>query len=164
MIFRELILGTQMQRRIRSKGACTPMRNILPVVTLALTFAIAGAAYQTKIQKVPPKAVSPADGKAMFVEYCAACHGPEGTGNGPAAAALKKAPADLTQLAAHAKDGKFPAVHVARYIEGLDEVQAHGTRDMPIWGDVFKGIKHDQTETTQRVANLTDYLKSIQAK
>jgi len=100
----------------------------------------------------------------MFVEYCAACHGPEGTGNGPAAAALKKAPADLTQLAAHAKDGKFPAVHVARYIEGLDEVQAHGTRDMPIWGDVFKGIKHDQTETTQRVANLTDYLKSIQAK
>ncbi|MGD1095809.1 MAG: c-type cytochrome [Bryobacteraceae bacterium] len=139
-----------------------PTGNIVTVIALLVASAIVGAA-QTTIQKVPPKAVSPADGKAMFMEYCAVCHGTEGKGNGPAAAALKKAPADLTQLAAHASDGKFPAVHVSRFIGGDDAVQAHGTRDMPIWGDVFKSM-NDRTTATQRVSNLTDYVKSIQAK
>jgi mono/diheme cytochrome c family protein len=140
-------------------------RNILSVIALLVGFAIAGAAYQPKVEKVPPKAVAADQGKAMFTEYCAACHGPDGKGNGPAAAALKKAPADLTQLAAHAKDGKFPALEVSRYIEGKDAVQAHGSRDMPIWGDVFRATNQfDQTTPTLRVANLTDYVRSIQAK
>ncbi len=141
-----------------------PTRKILTGIALPAAFAIVGAAYQTTIQKVSPKAVSPADGKAMFMEYCASCHGADGKGNGPAAAALKKAPADLTRLAAHTNDGKFPAGHVSRFIEGDDTVQAHGTRDMPIWGYVFKSMSPDQAVTAQRVSNLTDYVKSIQAK
>jgi mono/diheme cytochrome c family protein len=140
-----------------------PIRNIFSVMTLLSAFAIVGAAYQTTIQKVTPKAVSPADGKAMFMEYCATCHGSDGKGNGPAAAALKKAPADLTLLSAH-NGGKFPGAHVIRYIGGEDTVLAHGTRDMPIWGDVFKSMSRDQAVTAQRVSNLTDYVKSIQAK
>src|SRR5271165_1322399 len=123
-----------------------PARNIFILISWLVAFTIAGAA-QTKINKVPPKAVSPSDGKAMFMEYCAVCHGTNGKGNGPAASALKKAPADLTQLSAHAKDGKFPGVHVALYIQGDDTVQAHGTRDMPIWGDVFKSMNNQLTAT-----------------
>ena len=61
------------------------------------------------------------------------CHGKEGKGDGPAAKALTKAPADLTKLAA-SNNGMFPDVKVRRYIEGLDDVAAHGTRDMPMWG------------------------------
>ena len=140
-----------------------PIRKIFTVITLLGTFAIVGAAYQNTIKKVSPKAVSPSDGKAMFMEYCATCHGTEGKGNGPAAGALKKAPADLTLLSAH-NGGKFPEAHISRYIGGDDTILAHGSRDMPIWGDVFKSMNRDQAVTAQRVSNLTDYVKSIQAK
>ena len=95
----------------------------------------------------------------MFSSYCAVCHGPEGKGNGPAASALTKKPADLTQISAR-NGGKFPDVRVARYIEGADEVPAHGTRDMPMWGELFKSIDRDVTQL--RVASLTDYIKSLQ--
>jgi len=139
-----------------------PTPKFVTVIAALIAFVVAGAA-QTKIQKVQPKAVSPADGKAMFMEYCAVCHGQEGKGNGPAASALKKAPADLTQITAHSSDGKFPGVHVSRYIGGDDAVQAHGTRDMPIWGDVFKSM-NNQLTATQGVSNLADYVKPIQAK
>ena len=140
-----------------------PKPDTLAATASLLIFAIGGMA-QTTINKVEPTAVSPADGKAMFMEYCAVCHGAEGKGNGPAASALKKAPADLTLLAVHTTDGKFPGVHVSRYIQGDDTVLAHGTRDMPIWGDVFRSMAGGRTVTLMRVSNLTDYVKSIQAK
>lgn len=35
-------------------------------------------------------------GKTLFEQYCATCHGKSGHGDGPAAAALKPAPADLS--------------------------------------------------------------------
>jgi mono/diheme cytochrome c family protein len=139
-----------------------PHRNLVTMLGLAGLLAAAAAA-QTKINNVVPKDVSPVNGKAMFMEYCAACHGPEGKGNGPAAPALKKAPADLTQLSTH-NNGKFPDVRVSRYIEGVDTVQAHGTRDMPVWGDIFKSLNANSAAPTMRVSNLTAYVKSIQAK
>jgi mono/diheme cytochrome c family protein len=115
------------------------------------------------IQKAPPNPkTSPTSGKQMFTEYCAVCHGKEGKGDGPAATALKKAPADLTTLSTR-NGGKFPDIRVARYIEGQDEVAAHGSRDMPIWGTVFHSIG-DTGATALRVSNLTDYVRSLQAK
>ncbi len=38
----------------------------------------------------------PAKGKEIFESSCAACHGPEGKGDGPAAAALDPKPRDLS--------------------------------------------------------------------
>jgi len=137
-----------------------PHRNLVSMLGLLGIFAVAAAA-QVKIQQTVPKDVSPADGKGMFMEYCAACHGTDAKGTGPAASALKKAPADLTQLSSH-NGGKYPDVRVSRFIEGVDTVQAHGTRDMPIWGDVFKSLNRDAAATTMRVSNLTEYLRSIQ--
>jgi mono/diheme cytochrome c family protein len=99
----------------------------------------------------------------MFNEYCAVCHGQDARGSGPAAPALKKTPADLTQLSAHNK-GKFPDARVAGYIEGDDKLEAHGTRDMPMWGSVFKSMAGGDATTRMRVANLTAYIKSLQAK
>lgn len=121
-----------------------------------------GAAAQTRIEKVPPVATSAASGKEMFTAYCAVCHGAAGLGDGPAARALKKAPANLTQLAA--KNGnKFPDAVVARYISGEDTVAAHGSRDMPIWGAVFHSMESDSSVDRLRIRNLTDYVKSLQA-
>jgi hypothetical protein len=56
--------------------------------------------------------------------------------------------------------GKFPDVQVKRYIEGLDEVAAHGSRDMPMWGELFRSLSRDTAQI--RVQALSDYVKGLQ--
>ena len=112
------------------------------------------------IKYVPPEKVSAARGPEMFRAYCAVCHGPDGRGGGPAADWLKKRPADLTQLS-RKEGGKFPDRRVANVIQGLDVIAAHGSRDMPIWGSVFRTLG-DSATVKIRVANLTAYLQTLQ--
>jgi mono/diheme cytochrome c family protein len=130
---------------------------LIAVVTLVVSAGAAGA--QTKVVKGPIKPTPASDAKKMFDTYCAVCHGKEGKGNGPAAASLTKVPADLTRIAAR-NGGTFPEVKIRRYIEGLDEVPAHGTRDMPMWGDLFKSLNRDTAAI--RIEALAEYLKGIQ--
>lgn len=131
---------------------------IVAVVTLVV--AAGSASAQTrKVEKAPIKQTPASDAGKMFDTYCAVCHGKEAKGNGPAAASLTKVPADLTKISAR-NGGKFPEVKVRRYIEGLDEVPAHGTRDMPIWGDLFKSLNRDTAAI--RVEALAQYLKGLQ--
>jgi putative copper export protein/mono/diheme cytochrome c family protein len=56
-------------------------------------------AYPTSFQTSPTgfSAAAITHGQVLFARNCVACHGPEGEGNGPAAAALRIKPADLTQ-------------------------------------------------------------------
>jgi len=130
----------------------------------ALWFVLATLAVaQTKVKTVPPQDTSAVSGKEMFVQYCASCHGTSGKGDGPAAPALKIKPADLTALAAH-NNGKFPAERVSLYIEGADQVEAHGSREMPVWGKVFKSMSENEHVAKLRVANLTAYVNTLQAK
>ena len=139
------------------------LRNAVVSIGMAglMTMSAAG---QTKIDKVPVTGTSPASGKEMFTTYCAVCHGPSGKGDGPAASALNKKPADLTQLAAK-NAGRFPEAEVVQYIGGGATVAAHGTRDMPIWGELLKSVsKDDQSIVQLRITNLTSYVKSLQAK
>lgn len=127
------------------------------VVVLAVS---AGAAVaQPRIEKGPIKRTPASDPKRMFNTYCAVCHGTEGKGNGPAAASLAKAPADLTRISAR-NGGRFPEVRVTRYIAGLDEVAAHGSREMPMWGDLFRSLDRDTAQI--RIAALAGYIKSLQ--
>jgi len=103
-------------------------------------------------------------GKDMFNSYCAVCHGKDAKGNGPAASALKSAPADLTALA-QKNGGKYPSAHVSAVIRGEATLPSHGTQDMPVWGPLFSSISggHDAL-VQQRVANLVNYIETIQAK
>ena len=134
---------------------------IVAMFTLALAGAL-GAQEKPKIVSTVPPAIDPGNPQLMFQEYCAACHGREGRGNGPAAPALKTVPADLTRISAR-NGGKFPATKVRRYIEGLDEVPAHGSRDMPVWGQVLRPITTGGDAGVQlRVEALTKYLEKIQ--
>jgi len=96
----------------------------------------------------------------MFRAYCAVCHSVDGRGGGPAADALKKRPADLTQLS-RKNAGKFPALRVVNVIRGYGPEGAHGSRDMPIWGTVFRAMGDDAT-VKLRVDNLTNYLETLQ--
>lgn len=135
------------------------VRKILVATTaMALMASFTGA--QTTVNKTAIESTK-IDGKVMFESYCAVCHGKSGKGDGPAAAALKAKPKDLTMLSFN-NSGTFPEVKVRRYIEGLDEVASHGSRDMPMWGDLFKSLDRDMVQI--RVSTLTEYLKSLQAK
>jgi hypothetical protein len=53
---------------------------------------------------------------------------------------------------------------VRRSIEGLDEIAAHGNRDMPVWGQVLRGTSTDNAAVQLRVENLTRYIESLQQK
>ena len=99
-------------------------------------------------------------GKELFVRHCSACHGLDGRGAGPAASALKTAPPDLTQLR-RTHQGKFPYLWVVGFIDGERPVAAHGSREMPIWGQLFRR-KEGGFGAKAQVYALARYVESIQ--
>ena len=120
--------------------------------------------FTKEVKHVPVKQTSAASGKEMYKMYCAVCHGTTGKGGGPAADALKTVPTDLTALTKN-EGGKFPSAHVASAIRGDINVPAHGSKDMPIWGNLFWHMSQGhEGEVQLRVANLTNYIESLQAK
>ena len=117
---------------------------------------------QTTIRQTPIKPTSAVSGSEMFVSYCASCHGKDAKGGGPAASALKKLPTDLTMLSKK-NGGKFPSNAVYVAIAGQFDVPSHGSRDMPVWGEVF-GRSSNDTQAKLRLSNLTNYIESLQVK
>jgi len=104
------------------------------------------------------------DGSALYVSYCASCHGMTGKGDGPVAIALKTTPPDLTRISAR-NNGKFPLERIAKVIAGDGSpARAHGTRDMPVWGPFFSRVENDQDVGPVRVDNLARYLRQLQTK
>jgi mono/diheme cytochrome c family protein len=117
-----------------------------------------------EIKRAPASVTSAASGKQMFRAYCASCHGEDAKGDGPAAAALKQSPADLTALA-KANGGKYPAMKVTSVLRGQTTLAAHGSQEMPVWGAVFwKMSNGHEAEVQQRIANLNRYIESLQEK
>jgi mono/diheme cytochrome c family protein len=144
-----------------------PNRNAIPLIQgVFIAMLISGLAAmlygQTPaIKKVPPAPTSAASGAEMFKSYCAVCHGADARGNGPAVAALKKAPSDLTLLTKNS-GGKFPELRVYNVIQGEVGVIAHGSKDMPVWGEVFRDMRRGDADTKLRLRNLTKYIETIQ--
>ena len=106
------------------------------------------------------------NGHQMFNSYCAPCHGRDGRGHGPAAAALRPGPADLTRLAAKS-GGKYPDARVVATIEfGAGQhprTVAHGSAQMPVWGPILGNMNHSHPELKQlRVYNLSRYIETLQ--
>jgi mono/diheme cytochrome c family protein len=107
-----------------------------------------------------------ASGELEYQRNCAVCHGVEGRGDGVMRKYLTIRPANLRQLAKN-NGGKFPFWDVYHTIDGQTEVRAHGTRDMPIWGDRFRAEagsdgKSAVTQAAGRILSLTFYLEHIQ--
>ena len=67
-------------------------------VGAAALFVAAPVHAQTKIERTPAKPIASVEGVDTFQAYCASCHGPNAKGDGPAAKALSKTPADLTMI------------------------------------------------------------------
>ena len=138
-------------------------RVVIALVALVVAFAILGADTPTAIKKVQPSRTSPSSGKDMFTSYCAVCHGTDAKGGGPAVAALKMPPPDLTTMTKR-NGGKFPELRVFNTINGDLNMPAHGSKEMPVWGDVFRSMERDNAAQQMRVSNLTKYLESLQTK
>jgi len=105
------------------------------------------------------QAADVAEGIDLYRNHCAACHGAYGEGDGPAAPAMRTMVPNLRVLARRNGD-VFPADAVTAYIDGRQLNAAHGNREMPIWGDVFRSP--DQKEARERIDSLVAFLKTMQ--
>jgi len=88
-------------------------------------------------------------GAGLYLQYCASCHGVAARGDGPAAAALHEPPTDLTRLGERYGQ-PLPMERLAALVDGRTAVAAHGSREMPVWGEqLYAG---DRPESPARAA------------
>lgn len=104
-------------------------------------------------------------GRLEYVRYCASCHGVAADGRGPVAPALKQRPTDLRYLAGR-YGAPLPRDRIARFIDGREAVPAHGSREMPVWGERLqqKDVEGSPREdlTRSHIGAILTYLTSIQ--
>jgi mono/diheme cytochrome c family protein len=144
-------------------------RKWLIVISLIADFAAAAQAQDFDI------------GKSEFQSSCASCHGADAKGNGPVSDQLKIPSPDLTMLAKN-NNGVFPTNAVYETIDGLKTIPAHGTREMPIWGERFNPIinlphyvdpsywkmagpeQNPDIVVRTRILSVVDYLSRVQQR
>ena len=75
---------------------------------------------------------------------------------------MTTAPSDLTTI--RKEGGKFPRVRIRLVIAGEvgeTELTVHGTREMPVWGRVFRFKEADKSAAALDVYALMRYIESI---
>jgi mono/diheme cytochrome c family protein len=144
------------------------MRSIRLVI-LAASISAGFIAYAQTPARTGPKA-NLAAGKELFHQHCSVCHGVDGKGPGPGSMydpesgdpSKRVKPANLAVLSEQ-NGGKFPVDRVRNAIYSKGSIPAHGTPEMPAWGDVFYMLKSSNPKLLeQRVHDLTAYIESIQ--
>ena len=135
-------------------------RTVIGLLAITASFVAAGASADDDMQvKV---------GKDQYTKYCATCHGPSGTGtDGVASRLFSKPPTNLTTLAKE-NDGKFPMNELLNIVKGDQSIPAHGTREMPVWGQILgkplsEGM-YGQDAADAEIINIGKYLETIQVK
>lgn len=128
-----------------------PLRSyILPTILfLALTPSIAASQLLES-------------GANLFQDYCAQCHGQNGRGGGELVKDRLQPLPDLRTLSAR-NGNAFPFQRIIETVDGGVEIDMHGEKFMPAWGEVFR-FKEDSGEalTHARILNLVWYLNKIQ--
>ena len=108
----------------------------------------------------------PAKGAMLFAQQCAACHGDDAGGAGPAALGLGDTPPNLRILSKR-NGGTFPRNEVMSVIDGYAR-RTHPRAAMPEFGEGDMGpivIIEEDGRTTPVPADLlalANYLESIQ--
>ncbi|HSN22241.1 MAG TPA: cytochrome c [Usitatibacter sp.] len=133
-------------------------------------------AFAFQVQAQPPAGAKEDMGKHEYEAHCAVCHGETGKGDGPylRLLGLQSVP-DLTKLSER-NSGVYPFERVYETIDGRRQIRAHGTSDMPIWGQRYNmealGTYYEYPDAPSlpawyvraRILALTEYLARIQTK
>jgi mono/diheme cytochrome c family protein len=140
-------------RRILERGSRVPLMLALGVAACVSVATAARAADHP--------------GKAPFDQYCASCHGPAADGTGPVATEMKVAPPDLRKLGQ--KYGTpLPKPKLRELVDGREMLRAHGTSDMPVWGEQLVSNVPPTANTTffkrGTIIVILDYLETLQLK
>jgi mono/diheme cytochrome c family protein len=116
---------------------------------------------QIRPQEEPPLIIKSTFGADLYKFYCSSCHGMDARGR-PARSPLHLPAPDLTLLSSR-NDGRFPREGVRDTItRGGKLVSSHGTQEMPVWGEIFRGLDPTDTLVEIRIANLVQYIESLQ--
>jgi mono/diheme cytochrome c family protein len=106
-----------------------------------------------------------ARGRELYLRYCGACHGNDADGRGPVAEDLKESPPDLRYLGER-YGTPLPTGTIARFIDGRQNVAAHGPRDMPVWGrrfyDAWTAHQAGEEDLQAQIKEIVSYLNAIQ--
>lgn len=126
----------------RGREAAETARQLAPDLAGAPSIGTSGGAQGAAAMSAQSGHAGPVTGRDVYRANCAACHGPEGRGNGPAAAALNPRPTDFTN----------PAQRLAATDSAVADVIAHGRRGMPAFG---RTLAHAQVDSL--VAHLKTF-------
>jgi mono/diheme cytochrome c family protein len=136
------------------------LRRLLALVVFGFTVSLIASSLPS-----PQSAMANNErGRKLYIQYCASCHGVDGKGHGPVAPNLNKPLPDLTTI--QRMEGKFPATRIKLVIAGevgQSELTVHGTKEMPVWGRVFRE-RQGQDRSMLHVYALTKYIEAIQQK
>ncbi len=144
-------------------------------IILAISVYISATAISAS-QETQKENVEKVDiGKHEFELNCIICHGLQGRGDGPYAKMLTTQVPDLTTLSQR-NGGTFPFQRIYDMIDGATMVSAHGTKQMPIWGQAYT-LKAEENYFTwrafpwdahpfvrARILALTEYISRLQLK
>jgi mono/diheme cytochrome c family protein len=120
------------------------LRAVVAVFALSLSFGSVLSAW----------AGEPDQGQKLYLQYCSSCHGKDGSGSGSVSSYFKVKVPNLTLLKKINK-GIYPTARVLSSIDGSRAVRAHGEREMPVWGQVFR-----QEHEKEKYPELTALLKA----
>jgi len=134
-----------------------------------MTMAILGSVRAELAMAAPPAVIAaearvetaggpPVTGESLYRRLCASCHGVAGRGDGPAGAALCPRPTDLTRL-------RSGMPELMRQIDGRRTTRAHGTKQMPVWGEVLEqsliSEPHRRRTALLKVDAIADYVMRL---
>lgn len=111
-------------------------------------------------------------GAYEYANSCASCHGVSGKGDGPMVSYLTSRPADLTVLQKE-NGGVFPVARIYDTINGTAGIGAHGSAEMPAWGQTFRQRVRTDPDfppdvraayAEARILSLIEYIATLQAE
>lgn len=121
------------------------------------------AGPQAGRQGTPTLIIDSLAGGDTYDRYCSTCHGKGGHGDGSVAPSLESRPPDLTTLSRR-NGGTFPRDRVLASVTNVARpIGAHGTGEMPVWGQIFPALDSNHDRVTVRLEQVVDYVATMQA-